>query len=191
MKLVTGSKKGISIASTKAARELRPTQAIVREAVINTILSRFELAELRVLDLYAGIGTLGLECLSSGAGHCSFVEKDPAALKMLRANLINLGFDKQSRTISRALPMALKQLDPGKPFDLIFADPPYARDDAREIIGEILTRGLLAEGAWLLWECSSRSVAKSALEKGFAGLELFKQKSYGETELFIFEQSSS
>ncbi len=185
LKLATGSKKGFALASSKSARQLRPTQALVRQALVNTMHNLLDFASLELLDLYAGIGTVGLEFLSSGAASAVFVEKDPLCLKVLRSNICNLGFSSRSQVLAKALPKALCGLG-SREFSLIFADPPYADTKAPTIIKEILDKSLLAKQGYLVWEAARGGACKAALGEPF-GLKLVKHKSYGDTELYIMQ----
>ncbi len=185
LKLTTGSKKGITLASTKIARELRPTQALVRQALINTMHNLVDLASIDMLDLYAGIGTVGLEFLSSGAKSVVFVEKDTNCLKVLRENIKKLEFIERSRIVAKPLPKALSGLA-GQQFGLIFADPPYASGNVSLIIKEILDKKLLTPNAYLIWEAAGLPKGKTAPVEGF-GLQLVKQKSYGDTTIYILQ----
>ncbi len=185
LKLCTGTKKGISLASTKEARELRPTQALVRQALVNTMHNLVDLASTDMLDLYAGIGTVGLEFLSSGARSVIFIEKDTNCLKVLRENIKKLGFIENSRIIAKPLPKGLSGLE-GTKYGLIFADPPYGDKNSSMIIKEILAKGLLADGGYLIWETAAKSKDKTALAED-SGLTLVKQKSYGDTVLHIMQ----
>ncbi len=185
LKLCTGTKKGISLASTKEARELRPTQALVRQALVNTMHNLVDLASIDILDLYAGIGTVGLEFLSSGAKSVVFIEKDTNCLRVLRENIKKLGYIDQTRIIAKPLPKGFSGVEDSQ-FGLIFADPPYADKNSATIIKEILDRKLLVKGAYLIWESASVSKGKPVPGEDF-GLTLLKQKSYGDTTLYIMQ----
>jgi 16S rRNA (guanine966-N2)-methyltransferase len=103
--------------------------------------------ELRVADLYAGSGALGLEALSRGAAHCTFVETDRAAVEAIRANAATLGatgIDVMSMSAAR-LPMAA-------PFHLILADPPYAEGSGSAVVASVMTASWLAPSGWMALE---------------------------------------
>jgi 16S rRNA (guanine966-N2)-methyltransferase len=121
----------------------RPTSERVREALFSALEARDELRDARVLDLYAGSGALGLEALSRGAVEALFVESDRKAAAMLKANIAMVGLDGSVR--AGAVESVLAKEKPVAPFDVVFADPPYAHDSAR--IGVML--GALAEGGWI------------------------------------------
>lgn len=88
--------------------------------------SRGAIAGARVLDLYAGTGALGLEALSRGAIRATFVEKRREAVAALRSNIADLGVSESTRLVSRSVESASGGESLGGPFDLVFADPPYA-----------------------------------------------------------------
>lgn len=101
--------------------------------------------DLRVADLYAGSGALGLEALSRGADFASFVDNDAAAVAAIRANIDSLGAGERAKV----LPCSAARLPASDPFDLIFADPPYAPGSGSRALAQILQAGWAAAGAWL------------------------------------------
>ncbi len=99
---------------------------------------------LRVADLFAGSGALGLEALSRGAAHCSFVEQDGAALDALKANIAKLG----AGTVSDVRAQSVTALGPvTAPYDLILLDPPYGTGAGVVALERCLRLGWLAPGA--------------------------------------------
>ena len=106
--------------------------------------------DLRVADLFAGSGALGFEALSRGAGAATFVERDAAALAIIRRNAARLGAADRVRILSSS---ALA-LPASEPFDLIFADPPYAPKSGTAVIEAVDKVGWLASGAWMSVETS-------------------------------------
>ncbi len=118
LRVISGTAGGLHLKSPKR-HALRPTQDRIRQVIFSS------LAELvpgsRVLDLYAGTGSFGIEALSRGATSATFVEKEPEAVQCIRANLLHChltGDVRQSDT------MASLDGTPSERFDLIFADPP-------------------------------------------------------------------
>jgi 16S rRNA (guanine966-N2)-methyltransferase len=103
---------------------------------------------LRVADLYAGSGALGIEALSRGAAHATFVETDANALRIIRANLAMLGGEGRAELSS----LSAARLMSAQPFDLIFADPPYAAGSGTAVVQAVQNAGWLAHGAWLAVE---------------------------------------
>jgi 16S rRNA (guanine966-N2)-methyltransferase len=102
---------------------VRPTSELVREAIFDVL---GDVSGLRVLDLFAGTGALGLEALSRGAAWCVFVEQDAKVAAVLRANIANLGYENACRVIGTDFRRALTSLAGRQPgSDLLFVDPPY------------------------------------------------------------------
>lgn len=127
----------------------RPTADRVREALFSMLASRLGgFDDLRVADLYAGSGALGLEALSRGSSHATFIETDRVAAKAIEANVMALGAKDQTeiRTVSAAA------LPPGGPFDLIFADPPYQPGSGTAVAMAVAGAGWLAPGGWMAIE---------------------------------------
>lgn len=109
--------------------------------------------DLKVLDLFAGSGALGLEALSRGAAHCTFVEQDRAALDALEANIAKLGAKPQS-DVRRSSVLSLGSAI--KPYDLILMDPPYASGAGAVALDKLGRLGWFAPGAWISLETSGK-----------------------------------
>ncbi|MBF6348935.1 16S rRNA (guanine(966)-N(2))-methyltransferase RsmD [Nocardia flavorosea] len=174
------------VAGTAGGRRLRvppagtrPTSDRVREALFSSIEARMDLDGVRVLDLYAGSGALGLEALSRGAGAALLVESDRRAAGVLRGNIADLGLTAAQVRVG-AVAQVLAQPGAGD-FDLVFADPPYdlPTPAVEADIGALAAHGWLAEDALLLVERSVRS-AEIAWPSGFAARA---PKRYGETRI--------
>jgi len=112
---------------------VRPTADRVREAWLSILGPDLEGAT--VVDLFAGSGALGLEALSRGAGHVTFVEVLPASLAAIRANVAALEVEKEATILRRDVFRFLGGL-PEKAFDIAVADPPYAHDAAARLVAE-------------------------------------------------------
>jgi 16S rRNA (guanine966-N2)-methyltransferase len=115
--------------------------------------------DLRVADLFAGSGALGLEALSRGAVSATFVEQESEALRALRGNVEKLGARDETRIIAGS---ALT-LPRSEPFDLVFADPPYAPGSGSAVVRSVINAGWLARGGWLSVE-TSRGIAVDPAE---------------------------
>src|SRR5215212_7911425 len=129
MRIVGGAWGGRRI-QAPPGRGTRPTTDRVREAWMSVVAP--ELSGARVLDLFAGSGALGLEALSRGAAHATFVEHDAKALAALRANVDTLGAAPRTRIVKHDAVKLVATLERGA-FDVAFADPPYNRGVARAI----------------------------------------------------------
>ena len=123
VRVVAGTAKGRKLVAPKGL-DVRPTTDRAREAIGNRLTSMGLLADATVLDLFAGTGALGIEALSRGAAHATFVENAPASLRALEQNLESLGLESQA-TIVRA---DAATFTPSGPVDIAFIDPPYTWD---------------------------------------------------------------
>ena len=145
MRIIAGEWRGRTIAAPPG-EVTRPTADRTREMLFSMLVSRIGSFEgLRVADLFAGSGALGLEALSRGAAQVVFVEQDGDALKAIRANVDKLGASERAEVRAGS---ALK-LPPAAPFDLILADPPYSPKAAVAVIAAVTRAGWLAPGGWL------------------------------------------
>jgi 16S rRNA (guanine966-N2)-methyltransferase len=179
MRIVGGVWGGRHIEAPRG-RDTRPTADRVREAVFSAIASRIgPLEGCAVADLYAGSGALGLEALSRGAVHVTFVDRDRKAADTIRANLASLGADPASFAIVLAdarragtAPLV------GGPVSLLFADPPYRIDAAevRHILEGMADSGALRPGALVVYEHAHGAAVE--WPAGFAGEP---ERRYGDT----------
>lgn len=144
MRIIAGEWRGRKLAAPEGMAT-RPTGDRVRETLFSMLASRLGSFEgLRVADLYAGSGALGLEALSRGAAFACFVEQDQRALSAIRSNIDSLGIGGRTQVLSRSADALPKQ----EPFDLLFADPPYAVGSGSAALRQILACGWTAPGSW-------------------------------------------
>ena len=120
MRVITGTARGKRLAELEGM-DTRPTTDRVKEGLFNAI--QFDIEGRRVLDLFAGTGQLGIECLSRGAERCVFVDQRREAVAVIRKNLKTCGFEDQAQVLQGDALRALKSQR--SPFHLIFLDPPY------------------------------------------------------------------
>lgn len=162
MRIVAGEWRGRKIVAPKGDAT-RPTADRTRETLFSMLTSRLGSFEgLRVVDLFAGSGALGLEALSRGAASCLFVEQDSAALKTIRTNIETLGA--RERAIVQAGSVMALGPSPA-PHDLILLDPPYDTGAGQVAIDRLRRLGWISPQSWLSLETS----AKEGVElKGFA-----------------------
>ena len=150
MRIVAGEWRGRSIDAPPGA-VTRPTADRVRETLYSMLASRLGTFEgLRVADLFAGSGALGLEALSRGAASATFIESDAQALASIRGNAEKLGASTRVQIVAGSA-LALPRRDP---FDVVFADPPYAAGSGTAVVRSIVGAGWLAPGGWLCVETS-------------------------------------
>ena len=140
MRVVAGELGGRRLISPDGTTT-RPTTDRVREAIFNSLGSSGVLEGALVADLYAGSGAIGIEALSRGAAHCTFVERDRDALRTLEANLDAMGLRDRSRVVRGASTRAAAGLD----VDIVFADPPYDFDRWEELSAAVTAPMLVVE----------------------------------------------
>lgn len=145
MRVVAGELKGRRIIAPDAAPgqpiTTRPTTDRVREAIFNALGSLGIVDGATVADLYAGSGGLGIEALSRGAAHCTFVENDRAALSAIHANIAALGLGDRTRVINGNATVMSARVRA----DIVFADPPYTFDDWPALLAAVDTDLVVAE----------------------------------------------
>lgn len=174
LRIAGGTARGVPLTEPKGMR-LRPTSALVREAIFN-ILENVEGAS--VLDLFAGTGALGIEALSRGAERATFIEGEAAACQAIHQSLARAGFGGQATVVRGRLPGALSTV--AGPFELILMDPPYQLSEIEPVI-EAAVR-LLADGGTLVYEHGSRYNPPG--QPG--GLKLLDRRTYGDSAIALY-----
>jgi 16S rRNA (guanine(966)-N(2))-methyltransferase RsmD len=154
LRIIGGSFRNRLLKSPKG-EETRPTLAIMRKAVFDIVQARIEGASF--LDLYAGTGAMGLEALSRGACHATFVETHRSALRCIEDNVRDLKVESQCTLIGYDAFFALRKLaKERRRFDIVYADPPYGSISHSNLLQEILTffdaNALLSHGGTLFLE---------------------------------------
>jgi 16S rRNA (guanine966-N2)-methyltransferase len=181
MRIIGGAHRGTHLAPVGAGdpqAHLRPTSDRVREAIFNLLENslHLDLQGLRVLDLFAGTGALGLEALSRGAARVAFVDDGTPARAILRRNieiLRAMGTTDVWRRDATAL-----GLNRGPGYDLVFLDPPYGKGLGERALASATAGGWLAPGAVIVWEEGSPPVPPE-------GFEMLDQRRYGDTVVTI------
>jgi len=154
MRVIAGTAKGRRLQTVRGLA-VRPTGDKVKGALFNILASRCRIESAHVLDLFAGSGALGIEALSRGAAHVTFVEQSAASVRVLRDNLRRCDFTAQARVLQMPVGGALAQLAREQAqIDGVLADPPYTRG----LVAETLT----AVAAASVTACAFFSAAASA-----------------------------
>jgi 16S rRNA (guanine(966)-N(2))-methyltransferase RsmD len=142
----------------------------------------------RFLDLYAGTGAVGIEALSRGASAVTFVESDPQTAQLLRKNLRSCQLLDRAQVRIGQTAAFLDQKDWwGGPYDVLFADPPYAALDELEIMIHAWRPGLLSKRATVIIEQDSRSELPASIDHA----ALVRRYLYGDTALYLYGVSTS
>ena len=143
MRIIAGEWRGRPLIAPEG-RATRPTADRAREGLFSMLQSRIGSFEgLRVADLFAGTGALGLEALSRGAAHCTFIDNDRNAVESIRRNLTTFGAQQRADVRSQGIEHAGT---PSAPFDILFLDPPYATGLAEMALVRICNSGWVAPG---------------------------------------------
>jgi 16S rRNA (guanine966-N2)-methyltransferase len=166
MRIVAGKFRGKQL-KTPPDDSIRPTADRVRESVFNILASRLgpDLEGRRVLDLFAGTGALGLEALSRGASHVTFVDSGVEARGLIRDHIDAFGIGGITKLLRRDA-TALGPIGSLRPFDLVFLDPPYGKGLGEAALASLIAGNWLAPGATLVFEDSSD--AEITLPEGFS-----------------------
>lgn len=180
MRIIAGKWRGRALIAPDG-EATRPTADRVREALFSMLTSRLgDFEDLRVADLFAGTGALGLEALSRGAAHVTFVENDPDAVKVLRANIAKLGAEGQTQVIQQSV-TTLGQAR--LPFDLLLLDPPYTSGLAATALPQLLDRGWIAPSSLISVETGAKEgftlpgfTVEPVRKHGKAGLHLLRRE---------------
>ncbi len=176
---IVGGTHGGRVLRAPAGRDTRPTSEKVREALFN-ILGSVEGDH--VLDLFAGSGGLGIEALSRGAAHATFVDGGKLALTAVRANLKELGLEDRAKVIAGDAVTNAARLVPTEPWRIVFIDPPYASELASRAVLALPTAHLAA-GAVIVIEHDRRNAPPDTL----GSLLRTDQRRYGDTMISFFE----
>ena len=181
MRVITGTARGKRLKELPGL-DTRPTTDRVKEGLFNVI--QFDIEGRRVLDLFAGTGQLGIECLSRGASFCDFVDSAPAAAKIVRENVETTGLAGKAAVHQRDF-TAFLQSARGQKYGLIFLDPPYAEtslERALEIIADI---DIVSGNGIIVCE----SVLDKTLPELPAPYEKGKEYRYGKIKVTLYRRS--
>ena len=182
MRIITGSARGRKLKEPKGM-DTRPTTDKVKEGLFNII--QFELEGRRVLDLFAGTGQLGLEALSRGAEHCTFVDQRREAAALVKENVKLCRFEGQARVVQGESQAFLRAC--GEKFDVIFLDPPYQTNLLEQCIEKITRFDILREHGIIVCE-SGTEWTIPPLEPPY---EAGREYRYGQIKLTVCRRAGS
>lgn len=172
MRVISGSAKSLQL-KAPATNKVRPAADKVKGAIFNIL---GEMSDLRVLDLFAGSGSVGIEALSRGAKHCIFVEADRSIAAYIQKNLQHCKLETQSNILIQKVDKALAWLAKKEEnFDLIFVDPPYDKNLLNPTLQQLVQSHLLHSETMIVAEHSPREIPDEER------LEISDCRKYGQT----------
>lgn len=182
IRIISGERRGAKL-QTPEGELTRPLRDRVRQALFNVL--RDDVRGAVVLDAFAGTGAVGLEALSNGAEHATFIEVEPDVAQLIRGNIAKLGYASRSLVVEGASPGSIEKLRPGAPFTLLFLMPSYHSGLCETVLG---SEGVLAR-------CAAGAVAVCEVhrDEAFAapaGWRVMKEKRYGITRLLFLLRDS-
>ncbi|MFM8569818.1 MAG: 16S rRNA (guanine(966)-N(2))-methyltransferase RsmD [Candidatus Kapaibacterium sp.] len=181
MRIIAGTHRG-RVLSAKVQEGVRPTLDATRESIFNMLEHRVEWDAATVCDMFAGTGALGIEALSRGAGHCTFVEKQRRVAKGIEENLSAMKLDgRATMVIGDAMEFATAYTGS---FDVIFIDPPYALHTENRLLDVLATRGVLRSGGICIAEHDRFEVVRAP-----EGWMHVATKAYGDTVVNVFRNA--
>ncbi len=168
MRIIAGIHKGRVVKFPKS-KLVRPTTDKVKESLFNYLQNQIEFDGIKVCDVYAGSGSLGLEALSRGAGEIHFVENNFAVAKTLKENIASLDVE-ESCKIYKMESVKFSQMKKHSLYDLILADPPFFKYDIHKVVESLLLNKFLAE--------DGRIIVERSIQTQKEDLENFKKESF-------------
>ncbi len=186
MRITGGQSRGRLLASLKGSR-IRPTSDKVRESIFNLLGQ--DMMGLKVLDLFAGTGSLGIEALSRGALWALFIDHSKQAIQLILKNLRVCGYQASGHVLKRDLTRDLPWEHPlmKEQIDLIFIDPPYGKDLVLPVLSKLSQKGILKPSCVAVTESSKTDLLPSMIGK----FQLYDTRLYGETKIEIFHCEES
>ncbi|MBI5194029.1 MAG: 16S rRNA (guanine(966)-N(2))-methyltransferase RsmD [Nitrospirae bacterium] len=183
LRIIGGKLKG-KLLNVPNGNRIRPTSDKVRESLFN-ILDTDIITGSRFLDLFAGSGAVGIEALSRGAQFVTFVESDIKHIKILRENLNTCNLFQQSEVISSDIYKLIESLSfKERPFDVVFADPPYNISNIDILLQKITTNVNIPDYGVLVIEHSSRILLAGTMKE----FNKYRDYKYGDTTLTVYRK---
>ena len=181
MRVISGKARGLKLDTPKNL-DVRPTTDRVKESLFNIINPYIR--ESNILDLFAGTGSLGIECLSRGAKNCVFVDKSKESIGIVKSNIKKARVENESVVFNLDFKDAVSRLQGQKSkFDVIFMDPPYYKEMFIDALEKIDNANLLDEDGIIVVEHDTKDILPDKVNR----LEKTKDKKYGNTTLTFYK----
>lgn len=189
MRIIAGTYKGRTL-KTSSGPGFRPAMGKVREALFSMLEARgVDWPAVRVLDLFAGSGSLGFEALSRGAAEVCFVESAPYAAKVIAANADLLGVERGRVTLRREEAAKVLARRAVKPYSVVFIDPPYRLEILGAVLAALINNGWVEPGTVINAEVEAK--LSFAPEKTHPALELLANRAYGQTRILLWTMNNA
>lgn len=172
LRVTSGIRKGAILTASEDS-SVRPTTDKVKQAIFNMI--QFEIADRVVLDLFAGSGAMGIEALSRGAKHCTFVDIQP---EFVAKNIQKVRFGEISAIVKKDFLLFLEQCR--DKFNLVFLDPPYQKGMLNHALALLIKNNLLLPGSLIVWECDTAEAIALPEE-----IHVIKERTFGRIQVRI------
>lgn len=179
MRIISGKFKGRHLVSFKADH-IRPTMDRIKETIFNKWMMYVDGA--KVLDLFAGTGNLGLEALSRGATHVTFVEKNNKSMNIVKENIALLKIDKSEYQVQQKDVLTFLKQEKDTVYDLIFIDPPFTEKMAHDVMTAVGTSSVFGPETRIVIE----SIKQERIDDTYGDLICYDRQDYGDKFLSFF-----
>jgi 16S rRNA (guanine966-N2)-methyltransferase len=183
MRIISGNFRGKKILEPKDIAT-RPLKDLTKESIFNIILHsnklNIKIKNSNVLDLFSGVGSFGLECLSRGSSFLTFVEKYKEVLPILKKNISSLNYQNNSLVIEKDIFNKLNFSNFKEKFDIIFIDPPYKEKNLSSLLEKIIISNVLAEKGMVIIHRHKKE--KDELPKNF---RIVEERIYGISKIIF------
>jgi len=183
MRIISGTFKGKKIFEPKDS-STRPLKDLTKESIFNIIVHsnklKVDIKNSFVLDLFSGVGSFGIECISRGAKHVTFVENYNGVLPILKKNLSSLKIDEKYQVIEQNILNGINLKNSINTFDIIFLDPPYKEKNLKKILDNISSEKLMKDNGVIIIHRH-----KNEKDQLSENLKIIEEKKYGISKIIF------
>ena len=183
MRIISGIFKGKKIFEPNDA-STRPLKDLTKESIFNIIVHsnklKIDIKNSFVLDLFSGVGSFGIECISRGAKHVTFFENYNGVLPILKKNLSSLKIDEKYQVIEQNILNGINLKNSINTFDIIFLDPPYKEKNLKKILDNISTEKLIKDNGIIIIHRH-----KNEKDQFSENLKIIEEKKYGISKIIF------
>jgi 16S rRNA (guanine966-N2)-methyltransferase len=183
MRIISGIFKGKKIFEPKNANT-RPLKDLTKESIFNIIVHsnklKINIKNSFVLDLFSGVGSFGIECISRGAKHVTFFENYNGVLPILKKNLSSLKIDEKYQVIEQNILNGINLKNSINTFDIIFLDPPYKEKNLKKILDNISSEKLMKDNGVIIIHRH-----KNEKDQLSENLKIIEEKKYGISKIIF------